>query len=120
MVGAFRHVRYPDASGAYLRRTIINLSRNHFRRRRVERAYLDRLARATDSETNPNDDLDEAVHEALLRLPERQRAALVLRFYEDLTDVQTAEIMRTSSGTVRSLVSRAMKTLRAELEGMPR
>jgi DNA-directed RNA polymerase specialized sigma24 family protein len=44
----------------------------------------------------------------------------VLRFYEDLSDVQTAEILQCSAGTVRSLVSRAMKTLREQLEGMPR
>jgi RNA polymerase sigma factor (sigma-70 family) len=60
------------------------------------------------------------MHEALLRLPERQRAAIVLRFYEDLSDVQTAEVLRCAPGTVRSLVSRGMKTLRTELEGVSR
>jgi DNA-directed RNA polymerase specialized sigma24 family protein len=45
---------------------------------------------------------------------------MVLRFYEDLSDVQTAEILRCSPGTVRSLVSRGMKTLRGELEGVTR
>jgi RNA polymerase sigma-70 factor (sigma-E family) len=120
MVGSFHHLRYPEASGAYLRRAIVNLSYSHFRRRKVERAYLERLARAPEHRSNTNDDLDETVHEALLRLPERQRAALALRFFEDLSDVQTAEIMRCSAGTVRSLVSRGMKTLRAELEGVTR
>ena len=60
------------------------------------------------------------MHEALLGLPKRQRAAIVLRFYEDLSDVQTAEILRCSAGTVRSLVSRGMKTLRSKLEGVSR
>lgn len=120
LVGTFKHMRHPDATGAYLRRIIINLSRSHFRHRRVERAYLDRVAHAPESRANPNDDLDESVHLALLRLPERQRAALVLRFYEDLSDNQTAEVMRCTAGNVRSLVSRGMKTLRAELEGVPR
>jgi RNA polymerase sigma factor (sigma-70 family) len=60
------------------------------------------------------------MHEALLRLPERQRGAIVLRFYEDLSDVQTAEVLRCSPGTVRSLVSRGMKTLRSEFEGAAR
>jgi DNA-directed RNA polymerase specialized sigma24 family protein len=45
---------------------------------------------------------------------------MVLRFYEDLSDVQTAEILRCSAGTVRSLVSRGMNTLRSELEGVTR
>jgi RNA polymerase sigma factor (sigma-70 family) len=52
----------------------------------------------------------------LLRLPERQRAAIVLRFYEDLTDTATAQILRCPTGTVRSLVSRGMETLRREVQ----
>jgi RNA polymerase sigma-70 factor (sigma-E family) len=119
LVGRLRHLREPNAFGAYLRRTIVNLATSHFRHRRVERAYLDRLT-APSAATNDNDELDETMHRVLLGLPQRQRAAIVLRFYEDLTDVQTAEILRCSTGTVRSLVSRAMKTLREELEGMPR
>ena len=115
-----RHLRDPGVFGAYLRRTIVNLSTSHFRRRRVERAYLERAGDTPAAETNPNQELDETMHEALLRLPERQRAAIVLRFYEDLSDVQTAEVLRCSPGTVRSLVSRGMKTLRSELEGAAR
>lgn len=120
LVGRLRHLRDANAFGAYLRRTIVNLSTSHFRHRKVERAYLERIARGPEAATNTNEELDETMHEALLRLPERQRAALVLRFYEDLSDVQTAEILRCSSGTVRSLVSRGMATLRTELEGAPR
>jgi len=98
----------------------VNLATSHLRHRRVERAYLDRLERHRDVETNPNAELDETMHDALLRLPKRQRAAIVLRFYEDLSDVQTAEVLRCSPGTVRSLVSRSMKTLRSELGGVSR
>ena len=110
LVGRLRHLREQDAFGAYLRRMIVNLATSHFRHRKVERAYLERLAGTPANETNPNEELDETMHRALLRLPERQRAAMVLRFFEDLTDVQTAEILRCSPGTVRSLVSRGMKT----------
>ena len=120
LVGRLRHLRDPGAFGAYLRRTIVNLATSHFRRRKVEHAYLERIAGAPATATSVNEELDETMHEALLRLPERQRAALVLRFYEDLSDAQTAEILRCSAGTVRSLVSRGMKTLRNELEGVPR
>jgi RNA polymerase sigma-70 factor (sigma-E family) len=120
LVGRLRHLRDPGAFGAYLRRMIVNLATSHFRHRRVERAYLERLAGAPIPQTNPNDERDEAMHEALLGLPERQRAAMVLRFYEDLSDVQTAEILRCSPGTVRSLVSRGMKALRIELQGVSR
>ncbi|MFI7068205.1 SigE family RNA polymerase sigma factor [Kribbella sp. NPDC050124] len=53
----------------------------------------------------------------LLRLPPRQRAALALRYYEDLTEVQTAEVLGCSVGTVKSQVSAALTKLRAQLGG---
>jgi RNA polymerase sigma-70 factor (sigma-E family) len=115
--GRLLHLRSPDAFEPYLRRTIVNLSRSYFRRRKVERAHLERLARAPQLPTSSSDALDETVHEAILHLPARQRAAIVLRFYEDQSDVQTAEIMGCRPGTVRSLVSRGMTTLRTDLEG---
>lgn len=114
------HLRHPDAFGAYLRRTVVNLSHNHFRRRRVEHAVLDRLAHAPSSSPNPNEELDDAIHAAILRLPARQREAMVLHFYEDLSDVQTAELLRCRPGTVRSLISRGMTSLRKDLEGVDR
>jgi RNA polymerase sigma-70 factor (sigma-E family) len=120
LVGRLRHLRDPGAFGAYLRRTIVNLATSHFRHRRVERAFLERSAGPPELRTNPNEELDATMHDALMRLPVRQRAVMVLRFYEDLSDSQTAELLRCSPGTVRSLVSRGMKTLRSELEGVPR
>lgn len=121
LVGRLRHLRDPGAFGAYLRRTIVNLATSHLRHRQVERAYLQRLSRTpVVAQTNPNEELDEMMHDALVGLPQRQCAAIVLRFYEDLSDMQTAEILRCSRGTVRSLVSRGMKTLRSQLEGVPR
>jgi RNA polymerase sigma-70 factor (sigma-E family) len=120
LVGRLRHLRDPGAFGAYLRKTIVNLATSHFRRRGVERAYLERAAGAHRPETTSNEELDATMHDAVLRLPERQRAAVVLRFYEDLSDGQTAELLRCSPGTVRSLVARGMKTLRGQLEGVPR
>jgi len=120
LVGRLRHLREPNAFWAYLRRTIVNLATSHFRHRRVERAYLERLAAAPETHANDNQELDESMHQVLLGLPQRQRAAIVLRFYEDLSDVQTAAVLGCSAGTVRSLVSRGMQTLREGLEGMPR
>jgi RNA polymerase sigma-70 factor (sigma-E family) len=120
LVGRLRHLREPAAFWTYLRRTIVNLATSHFRHRRVERAYLERVAAAPSTVANVNDELDETMHRVLLELPQRQRAAIVLRFYEDLTDVQTAAVLGCSPGTVRSLVSRGMQTLREEMEGVAR
>lgn len=120
LVGRLRHLREPNAFWTYLRRTIVNLATSHFRHRRVERAYVERLAAAPEARSNKNDELDETMHRVLVGLPKRQRAAIVLRFYEDLSDVQTAAVLGCSAGTVRSLTSRGMQTLREGLEGMPR
>lgn len=57
----------------------------------------------------------EALWAALRRLPPRQRAAVVLRYYEDLTEAQTAAAMGCAVGTVKSQVSAAMRRLRADL-----
>jgi RNA polymerase sigma-70 factor (sigma-E family) len=51
----------------------------------------------------------------LARLPRRQRAVLVLRYYEDLPDAEIADVLGCAVGTVRASISRALATLRAEL-----
>ena len=53
--------------------------------------------------------------QALQALPPRQRAAIVLRFYEDLTEVQTAAVLGCAVGTVKSQVSTGLRTLRTRL-----
>lgn len=58
---------------------------------------------------------DDEVHRALRALPPRQRAALVLRYFEDLTEKQTAEVMGVKPGTVKSLSHHAIARLREEL-----
>jgi RNA polymerase sigma-70 factor (sigma-E family) len=52
----------------------------------------------------------------LARLPRRQRAALVLRFYEGLPDSEIAEVLGCAAGTVRAHISRALATLRAQMQ----
>jgi RNA polymerase sigma factor (sigma-70 family) len=98
----------------YLRRTVVNLANSHFRRRKIERRYEERessMLRATRQDADlPS---TEAAREALLQLPPRQRTALVLRFYLDLSVAQTAEAMGCRGGTVKALVSQGLGNLRA-------
>ncbi len=118
LAGRFTDLRDPGAFEAYLRKTVVNLARMHFRRKRVERAYLDRERRQPRRNAAlPDVAAHEEMKRALLSLPPRQRAALVLRYYEDLSEGQIADILRCRPGTVRSLLSRGAVGLRAHIGG---
>lgn len=118
LCGRFIDLRHPDGFSHYLRRTIVNLATSHFRRRKTERAYVEREGRHPRSEEVEHDpETREALWHSLRVLSKRQRAAIVLRFYEDLSEAETAEILGCRPGTVKSLVSRGIETLRAEVRG---
>lgn len=120
VAGRFGDLRDPDAFNAYLKRTVINLANSFFRRRRVERAFLEAEGRAATRPTPEAVEHDPVEREHLWRklmvLPPPQRAAIVLRYYEDLSEAQTADLLRCPVGTVKSLVSRGLETLRREVE----
>ena len=108
---AWRRVRRADDPDAYLRRILINASNRRFRRRRVAEQPGDLPETAVEG---PADLVGErAVQLAALRqLPARQRAVVVLRYWEDLSDAQIAAALACSPGTVRSQLSRALAKLR--------
>ncbi len=117
VVGRFRHLRVPDAFWVYLRRTIVNLHTSQLRHRRLERAYLDREGRDPVPDVGmPDVGAREELWRAILGLPPRQRAAVVLRFYEDLSERETAEVLGCSTAAAKSLIARAMQSLRARIE----
>jgi RNA polymerase sigma factor (sigma-70 family) len=114
--GRFAERRDPRSFERYLRATVLNLAKSYWRRRNTERGYLQR--RHQQSTDPASDDLveGEALWSRLLRLPQRQRTALYLRYYEDLSEQQVAEVMDLSLPAVRSLLMRARKNLKVELE----
>jgi RNA polymerase sigma-70 factor (sigma-E family) len=113
VAGRFGHRRYPDAFAAYLRRTVVNLCASQFRRRRVERAYVQTHGSAPQlAVEQPDVGTRDEIRQALRRLPVRQRTAIVLRYFEDLPEDEVAAAMRCSPSAARSLVSRGMETLR--------
>jgi RNA polymerase sigma-70 factor (sigma-E family) len=117
VAGRFRHLRVPDNFPAYLRRTIVNLHTSQLRRRRLERSYVARRGvgqRLTDPEDAAQRD---ELWRALQRLPHRQRAAVVLRYYEDLSEREAADVLGVSTGALNALVARATATLRSHIEG---
>ena len=113
LFGRFGNLRDENAVRSYLRRTVINLTRSHFRRQRSERSYLARQA-PSESVVEPPSDVDtkEDMFRLLQRIPHRQRASLILRFYFDLSESQAAELLGTSEKAVNGLVSRGLDGLR--------
>jgi RNA polymerase sigma-70 factor (sigma-E family) len=116
-VGRFRHLRAHAAFDAYLRRAIVNLHTSTIRRRTTEREWLrregPRVAAQTSSQRDVGTQTD--LWQALATLPARQRAALVLRYYEDLSERDTADVLGCSLAAVKSLVARGGEALRAQL-----
>ena len=101
----------PAAREAYVRTAIRNVWVDGWRRRRGWRVLA--VAEPPDTEAAPDAADDRlTVQQALARLTPRQRAVLVLRFYEDLTERQTAEALGIRVGTVKSQTSHALGRLR--------
>jgi RNA polymerase sigma-70 factor (sigma-E family) len=114
-VGRFRHLRQPEAFEAYLRRAVVNACTSHFRRRKVETAYVRRQSGASAAFDEPDHGRRDELRAALSALPARQRAAVVLRYYADLSEHQAGEALGCSEAAVRSMVARAMETLRERI-----
>lgn len=116
VAGRFRHLRSTGAFDAYLRRTVVNLCMSHHRRRRLERTYVEReRSRPQRAAEQPDLAARDEIRRALRSLPMRQRAAVVLRYYEDLSEQQVADVLGCSASAARSLVFRAMETLRTTI-----
>jgi RNA polymerase sigma-70 factor (sigma-E family) len=118
MHGAWRRLRDTDKALSYLRQSVVNRSRSVLRHRIV-----------VDKNTpKPPPDMPSAEHGAIIQLersavvtalrslPERQREALVLRYYGDMSEAQIASMMGISRGAVKSHTARAMSALRTVLE----
>ena len=119
-VGRFGHLRTHEAFNAYLRRTIVNLHTSRLRRMRVEREWLSKESGRVER-VAPSGWPDVADREDMWRrlatLPSRQRAVLVLRYYEDLSERETADALRCSVAAVKSLTARATAALREGIRG---
>ncbi len=112
-------VRSMQQPRAYARRILINLATDGARGRARRRVELDPPPSGTPERSDdPLAALDTHVElvEALGRLPPRQRAVLVLRYFHDLTEVQAAEVLGCPPGTVKSNASRGLARLREVFE----
>ena len=116
--GAWRRIEDPERALAYLRRCVVNRSRSLLRRRAVAHRY-----RPDPADVEPSaEQLAVARSEAQLvmaclrRLPARQREALVLRYYAELSEAEIADAMGLSRGAVKSHTARGRSTLRTMLQ----
>ena len=119
------YVRWPRLARnggelAYARKAVVSAYLDHARRR----SSTERPAEADPTLASPEDVADavatrEALMTTLADLPPRQRACVVLRYFEDLSVEQTAALLGCTEGTVKSQTSRGLFSLRSMLEGSP-
>ncbi|MEU3849095.1 SigE family RNA polymerase sigma factor [Streptomyces sp. NPDC029554] len=117
---AWERIEDHRALDGYVRRALLNTRTSQWRKRKVDEFACDELPEP-DPVTGADDPaeqqaLRDAMWRAIMRLPARQRAMVVLRYYEDLSEAQTAEVLGVSVGTVKSAVSRALGKLREDAE----
>ncbi len=113
-IGRFAHLRAHEAVDAYLRRAVVNLHTSGLRRRRTERTWIAQqgVGEAGRAASMPDVDTRVDLWQALRELPSRQPAALVLRYYEDLSERDSAAVLGCSIAAVKSLVQRGGNALR--------
>ncbi|HEX2904412.1 MAG TPA: SigE family RNA polymerase sigma factor [Jatrophihabitans sp.] len=102
---------------AYVRKAVVNRFLAGRRRRSATEVRIDPADPLAErpQQRDETDEVDErmAIWTELAELPDRQRAALVLRFFHDLPDAEVADVLDCRVGTVRSLISRSLAALRA-------
>jgi RNA polymerase sigma-70 factor (sigma-E family) len=112
-------IRDLERTDAYLRRTVVNLCRSRIRRKAIE-SRVNRESYRRDELKAPSWDPERhetsrLVWEAVKELPERQRACVVLRYFEDLSEQQIADTLDIAPGTVKSQLSKARAKLERDL-----
>ncbi|PRX48068.1 RNA polymerase sigma-70 factor (sigma-E family) [Nonomuraea fuscirosea] len=115
--GAWPRMRRKDRSHTYVRTTMARLHISVWRRHRREHLTAEPPDRV-HHEVLPSDE-DQGLWEELAALPRRQRAVLVLRYYEQLSDAEIAKVLGISPGTVRSQAFRGLDKLRSSLLSAP-
>jgi RNA polymerase sigma-70 factor (sigma-E family) len=113
---AWDRIEDRNALDGYVRRAMVNTHISWWRRRRVEEYPTDDIPDRPVSDHAGDGELSDALQRALDRLPSRMRAAVMLRYYEDMSEAEVAEALGISQGTVKSTVSRAVAKLRIDAE----
>jgi RNA polymerase sigma-70 factor (sigma-E family) len=111
---AWNRIEDRKALDGYVRRAIVNTHISWWRRRRVDEYPTDDIPDQPVADTSGNSELHDTLQRAIDRLPQRMRAAVVLRYFEDMSEAEVADVLGVSQGTVKSTVSRAVAKLRTD------
>jgi RNA polymerase sigma-70 factor (sigma-E family) len=103
-----------DNPAAYARVCVVNACRDQLRRRGRWR-LREPLVAARPDHVDPSDGADDDLLAVVRRLPERQRSAIVLRYYEDLSPTEVADALGLSPSATKSLLHRALEAIRSEV-----
>ena len=106
----------PAALDTYVRRVMVNTHISGWRRRRLDEYPTDEIPDSPSADATGDSDLHDVVQRAVDRLPRQMRAAVMLRFYDDMTEPEVAAALGVSVGTVKSTVARAVAKLRKDAE----
>jgi RNA polymerase sigma-70 factor (sigma-E family) len=117
---AWDRIEDRNALDGYVRRAMVNTHISWWRRRRVEEYPTDEIPDRAIADHAADSELSDALSRALDRLPSRMRAAVVLRYFEDMSEAEVAQALGISQGTVKSTVSRAVAKLRIDAELLKR
>jgi RNA polymerase sigma-70 factor (sigma-E family) len=112
---AWRRLDDPANVEAYTRKVMYRLQISSWRRRKLREWVTADLPEPRREGTDPTDAADVRIvlRAALLKLPPRQRAVLVLRFFEDQTEAEAADLLDITVGTVKSQAAKGLARLRA-------
>ena len=113
---AWDRIEDRNALDGYVRRAMVNTHISWWRRRRVDEYPTDEIPDQPAADESGNSELHDTLQRAIDRLPQRMRAAVVLRYFEDMTEAEVADILGVSQGTVKSTVSRAVAKLRTDAD----
>jgi len=102
------------AVDTYVRRAMVNTHISGWRKRRVDEYPTDEIPDQPSADPSEERDLRDVVQRALDRLPRQMRAAVMLRYYDDMTEPEVAAALGVTVGTVKSTVARAVAKLRED------
>jgi RNA polymerase sigma-70 factor (sigma-E family) len=117
LLGRWRFLRDVSAAQAYLHRAVLNQARARWRARRRSQVAAAVLPGRREQSADPDLDSQLDMLTALRRLPWGKRACLLLRYYTDLSEAETAAVLGVSVGTVKSQTAKGLRQLATVIEG---